>query len=66
MIMRYEDVVALEDFSLRSKISGNNTHQMMVERIIGARADHDKKKCLRCCINRGMGKNAFGAQELEE
>lgn len=63
--MRYEDMVALGDFSPRLAISNTKTYQMMVEKRLRTRGDHDEKKYLWCCVNGGMGEDAFGAQELK-
>ena len=65
-MMRNEDVVALGMFSQRPTAVSYKTHQVMIERRLRSRGDHDKKKRLWCCENSGMGEYAFGAQKLKE
>ena len=63
--MRYEDVVALGDFSSCGRALSKKTYQMIVETRLRTRGHHDKKERFRCCMNSGMGEYAFGAQELK-
>lgn len=66
MVVGYEDVVALEDFSPRLTAMIIKTYKMMVETIIQIRGNYHKKERLRCSVNGGMGEYAFGTQELKE
>ena len=65
MVMRYKNVVALGDFSPCPTAMTDKTYQMMVERRLRTRSNHDEEKRLWCSVNSGMGEYTFSAQELK-